>query len=156
MELMNDQKKAVEKLNDLLEKNYDARKGYTEAMEDIEDPALRNYFMMQAERRSHFANELTNRIKSCGGEPIDSGSTTGDLHRTWMNIKSSMSGDKEEAILEECIRGDKASVEEYQDAIEDQHLNVADKDIIRKEKAEVEQTLGKIKTMEDVRQYYGE
>ena len=153
---MNDQEKAVGKLNDLLEKNYDARKGYTEAMEDINDPALRNYFMMQAERRSHFANELMDRIVSCGGEPIESGSGTGDLHRTWMNIKSTLSGDKEEAILNECIRGDKASLNEYQDAIDNEHLNVADKDIIRKEKAEVEQTLGKIKTMEDVRKYYGE
>ncbi len=156
MELKNDQKKAVEKLNDLLEKNYDARKGYTEALEDIDNRALQNYFMKQAERRSSFANELTDRIKSCGGEPKESGSGVAALHRTWMDLKSSMSGDKEEAILNECIRGDKASLDEYQDALDNEHLDVADKDIVRKEKAEVQQTLGKIKTMEDVRKYYGE
>lgn len=153
---MSDHKKAIEKLNDLLVKNYDARKGYAKAMEDIEDPALRNYFEYRSATRAEFANELTDRIISCGGEPKGKGSTTGNLHRTWMDIKSSMSGDKEEAILKECIRGDKASLDEYQDVLDDEHLDVASKDLIRKEKSEVEQTLKRIENMEDVREYYSE
>lgn len=151
---MSDQEKAVRKLNGLLEKNYDAQKGYVEAMEDVKDPSLRNYFENQAERRSQFATELTDRIIACGGEPIDSGSVTGSLHRTWMDIKSSLSGDKEEAILKECIRGDKASAEEYREAMNDEHIDMATKELIQREKSDVEQTLGKIKTMEDVRAYY--
>jgi len=152
---MNDNEKAVEKLNDLLEKNYDARNGYKKALEDVDDPSLRRYFEHRAEQRSTFATELDNKIRSCGGEPKESGSVTGAVHRTWMDIRSAMAGDnKEEAILKECIRGDKASAEEYQEAMEKDYIDADTKALIQQEKANVDQTLSQIRSMEDVREYY--
>jgi len=154
---MSDNEKAVEKLNNLLEKNYDARNGYKKAMESVEDPSLRNYFEHRSAQRSAFANELHDRIRSCGGTPKESGSVTGSLHRTWMDVRSSLAGDnKEEAILKECIRGDKASAEEYREAMEKDYIDAETKALIQQEKANVEQALSEIRSMEDVQEHYSE
>lgn len=153
---MNDNEKAVEKLNDLLEKNYDARNGYKKAMEDVDDPSLRRYFEHRAQQRAAFATELDNKIRSCGGSPKESGSATGAMHRTWMDIRSAMSGDnREEAILKECIRGDKASAEEYREAMEKDYIDAETKALIQQEKANVDQSLSQIRSMEDIRENYG-
>lgn len=151
---MSDQKKSVKKLNELLEKSYDAKKGYTEAADDVKDPALKNYFREKAAKRTAFAGELSSEVRTLGGDPKTSGSAAGGLHRVWMDLKSSLSGNSEEAILEECIRGDKASVKNYQEVLDNEHVNESSKTIIRKEKANIEQTLDRIKSMENVREHY--
>jgi uncharacterized protein (TIGR02284 family) len=154
---MSDNEKAVKELNNLLEKNYDASNGYKKAMEDVDDPSLRNYFEHRSAQRSAFATELDNRIRSCGGTPKESGSATGALHRTWMDVRSGLAGDnKEEAILKECIRGDKASAEEYRDAMEKDYIDADTRALIQQEKANVEQSLSEIRSMEDVREHYTE
>ncbi|HET7360332.1 MAG TPA: PA2169 family four-helix-bundle protein [Salinimicrobium sp.] len=151
---MSDQEKSIKKLNELLEKSYDAKKGYTEAIDDIKDPALQNYFREKAAKRTAFAGELSNEIRTLGGEPKTSGSTAGNLHRVWMDLKSSISGNSEEAILKECIRGDKKSLENYNEVLENEHVAESSKTIVRKEKTNIEETLARIKTMEDVRENY--
>src|SRR5690606_27196031 len=102
-------KELVNNLQDLLEKNYDAEKGFTKAMKDAKNQNLKRFLQQQAAQRGRFVNELSQEIKNLNEEPKDSGSFTGDLHRTWIDIKSSIAGNTDEAVLEECIRGEKAS-----------------------------------------------
>lgn len=46
------------KLNELLIKNYDAEKGYLNAMENVDSPNLKIFFKRRASERSEFAKEL--------------------------------------------------------------------------------------------------
>ncbi len=140
----------VNNLQELLEKNYDAEKGFTKAMKDAKNNNLKQYFKYQAAQRSQFANELTDEIRSLNETPKESGSTTASLHRTWIDIKSSLSGDKDEAVLEECIRGEKASVEEYEKRLQENRFPTQIESTLTNQKSRIQNTLNKVKTLEDL------
>ena len=142
--------KLVDNLQQLLEKNYDAKKGFTKAMEEAKNPRLKGFLQQQAAQRSRFANELTHEILNLNEEPKESGSFTGDLHRTWIDIKSAVSGNEDEAVLEECIRGEKASWEEYDSKLKEENFPPNISNILQKQASEIHTTLSKVKTLEDI------
>jgi uncharacterized protein (TIGR02284 family) len=114
--------KISNKLNELLVKNYDAEKGYINAIENVDSDRLKMYFKRRASERSEFAKELRTEILQYGQIPEDSGSFKGAMHRNWMTLKSTFSSNNEEAILEEAIRGEEASLEEYNELIKERNL----------------------------------
>ena len=110
------------KLNQLLMKNYDAEKGYQNAVDNVNSDRLKLYFKRRASERSEFAQELRNEILQYEEDPKNSGSFKGSMHRNWMTLKSVFSSNNEEAILEEAIRGEKASLEEYNELMKERDL----------------------------------
>ncbi|TYB69412.1 PA2169 family four-helix-bundle protein [Bizionia saleffrena] len=110
------------KLNELLVKNYDAEKGYENAAENVDSDRLKMFFKRRATERGEFAKEIKNEILQYGEEPKDSGSFKGTMHRNWMSLKSTFSGNNEEAVLEEAIKGEKASLEEYDEMVTAKNL----------------------------------
>ena len=50
--------KMSNKLNELLEKNYDAEKGYKKAAENVENTKLKQFFNEQAQKRYDFGHEI--------------------------------------------------------------------------------------------------
>jgi len=110
------------KLNELLVKNYDAEKGYQNAAENVDSTTLKIFFKRRASERSEFAKELRMEILQYGEIPEDSGSFKGSVHRNWMSLKSLFALNDEEAILEEAIRGEEASLEDYDEIMKDRNL----------------------------------
>jgi uncharacterized protein (TIGR02284 family) len=150
METTKNHKELVDNLQELLEKNYDAHKGFTTAMEDAKNPQLKKYFQLQAAQRGRFATELTQELRNLNEKPIESGSTTGKLHRAWIDIKSAISGKTDESVLEECIRGEKASADEYKDKLEKYSFPPQISQLLNKQAGEINSTLNKVKTLEDI------
>ena len=111
-----------EKLNELLVKNYDAEKGYLNAMSNVDDKNLKIFFKRRASERSQFAKELRTEILRYGEVPEDSGTFKGTVYRNWMSLKSALSSNNEEKILEEAIRGEEASLEEYDKLMKENNL----------------------------------
>lgn len=140
----------VKNLQELLEKNYDAEKGFTKAMKAAENNNLKEYFKYQAAQRSQFVNEITNEIRNLNETPKERGSASGAIHRAWIDIKSSLSGDKDEAVLEECIRGEKSSVEEYERRLKENRFPSQIEDTLSNQKNRIQKTLNKVKTLEDL------
>jgi len=139
-----------EKLNELLEKTYDAEKGFKKAAENTENTSLKSYFESKAKQRYDFGHELKTEIKSFGQE-IDKGdSVAGKAHRAWMDVKALFSSDDAEAMLEEAIRGEKASIDEYDDVLEDTSLPSSTAAILRNQKNAIENGLSNIKMLEDI------
>ncbi len=138
------------KLNDLLEKTYDAEKGFKKAAENVKHSSLKNYFNQKAQERYDFGHELKNEIKAFGQDVDKGGSVTGSAHRAWMDIKSFVSSDNEESMLEEAIRGEKASVEEYNDVLSETTLPSSTQSILAKQKQQIESGLSTIKRLEDL------
>ena len=145
---MNYTEEVGNKLNELLEKNYDAEAGYKTAKDQVENPQLKNFFGKQAEERYNFGHELKAELKSFGKEPDKGTSLKGDAHRAWMNIKSTFSSDKEEAILKEAIRGEKKAVEEYNEIINDTDLPAYTKTILTNHRNRIQETLNNVNMME--------
>ena len=140
-----------EKLNDLLEKTYDAEKGYKKAAENTDEVALKNFFNRKAQERYDFGHELKTEIRSFGQDVDKGGSTTGTLHRAWMDVKALFSTDDAESMLEEAIRGEKSAVSEYEDVLSETSLPSTTKSLLETQKRSIENDLSRIKSMEDIR-----
>lgn len=139
--------KVVSELNELLTKNYDAEKGYKEAATIIEHTALKGYFEKQAQNRYDFGHEIKSLISKYGGEPDKGSSVLGDLHRVWISIRDAFaSGDQ--AIYDECIRGEEAFSEEYAEALNSGNLPQDVKDVIAKQKDSVDRALASLRVMD--------
>ena len=143
-------KDTVNVLQGILEKNYDAEKGYKKAMVDAKNPALKSFLQQQALQRSNFANIIDKEIRDLGETPIESGSMTGTLHRAWIDIKSSVAGNDDEAVLEEVMRGETASVDEYQDVMEKNILAPQINSMLHSQLSAIQGTLNRVKTLEDI------
>ncbi|WP_310994326.1 ferritin-like domain-containing protein [Aequorivita marina] len=114
--------KMSNKLNELLEKNYDAEKGYKKAAEKVDNTKMKQFFNEQAQKRYDFGHELKTEIKNYGETPDKGGSVTGTAHRAWMDVETAFSSNNEETILGEVQKGEKAAVEEYNEVIKDTTL----------------------------------
>ncbi len=140
----------TDNLQGLLEKNYDAEKGFKKAMEDAKNPNLKSFLRRQAAQRNRFATELTHELRSLNEEPKESGSITGSLHRTWIDIKTALAGNTDEAVLEECIRGEKASAKEYEESLKENTFPPRITNVLTRQSAEIQTTLNNVKTHEDL------
>lgn len=136
------------KLNELLEKNYDAEAGYKNAAEKVKDSTLKSYLLSRAQDRYDFGHELKSELKSFGQEPDKGTSLTGDAHRLWMDLKTALSSDKDEAVLEETIRGEKAALEEYNEILEDSSLPSSTATIISTQRNSIKTALNEAKALE--------
>jgi len=137
-------------LNDLLEKTYDAEKGFKKAAENVDNPRLRSYFKQKADERYSFGHDLKAEIKSFGEDVDKGGSATGAVHRTWMDVKSLFSADSEESMLEEAIRGEKSAISEYEEVINDAAIPETTHSLLVSQKNQIESGLSKIKSLEDL------
>lgn len=138
------------KLNDLLEKTYDAEKGFKKAAENAKHAGLQSYFSNKAQERYNFGHQLKSELRNFGQEPDKGGSVAGAAHRTWMEVKSWFSADDDESMLEEAIRGEKASVDEYQEVLNETALPNTTKQLLESQKNSIQQGLFNIKRLEDL------
>lgn len=143
-------KETINALQSIIEKNYDAEKGYKKAMQDAKNPALKGFLQQQAAKRSRYATAIDQELRLLGEQPKESGSVTGSLHRAWIDIKSTIAGNTDEAVLEEVIRGEKASVTDYQDALNKPNLAPQVSNVLQTQLNDIQSTLNKVRRLEDI------
>ena len=144
------EKRISDKLNELLVKNYDAEKGYIKAINEVDNVTVKNFFKNRAEERSRFARELRTEILTYGEMPEDSGSFKGLMHRNWMTLRTTFSSNNEETILNEALRGEKASLEEYNQLLADHKMPERLVNILREQRNAIEAAINSVKTYEEV------
>ncbi|HFX1462134.1 TPA: PA2169 family four-helix-bundle protein [Pseudomonas aeruginosa] len=105
-------------LNDLLQTSKDGEAGFHACAEDLRDPQLKAAMLEQSRDCAAAADELERIVLELGGKPKDSTSFAGDLHRRWVDLKSLVTGKDEEAVLNECERGEDVAKHRYQAALE--------------------------------------
>lgn len=108
----------ISTLNDLIETCKDGEEGFRQCAEGISDPQIKNLFVDRAQACSSAAGELQELVSSCGGDPETKSSISGSMHRRWVDIKSAVTGKDDEAILNECERGEDVAVSSYRKALE--------------------------------------
>ena len=107
----------VSTLNGLIQTCKDGQDGFKDAAEGIERSELKTLFYEFSQQRSEFTGVLQELVRSLGGDPEKSGTVTGAIHRGWIDIKSLVTGKDEEAILNECERGEDHAKAAYNDAL---------------------------------------
>lgn len=111
-------KDVIEVLNDLIETSKDGEAGFKVCAEDAERLELKNLFTKRAEECGKAAAELQSIVVRLGGKPEDSTSVSADLHRRWVDIKSAITGKDDQAVLNECERGEDVAKKSYKKALE--------------------------------------
>lgn len=144
------EKRISDKLNELLIKNYDAEKGYIKAINEVDNVTVINFFKNRAEERSRFARQLRTEILTYGEMPEDDGSFKAMLHRNWMTLRATFSSNNEETILNEALRGEKASLEEYNELLADHEMPERLVNILREQRNAIESAINSVKTYEEV------
>ncbi|MCK8492800.1 MULTISPECIES: ferritin-like domain-containing protein [Spirosoma] len=128
----------LDQLNRLLTRSHDAEKGYQEASENVKDTELKSLFLTQSRQRGEFAMELDREIRTLGGEPDGSTSFVADLHRAWINIKSTFSSDDDKATVEECKRGDHEAIDDYNSVLQETDLVASTRELLLRQKQSIE------------------
>jgi len=128
----------LDQLNKLLTLSHDAEKGYQEAAENAKDTELKSLFMSQSRQRSEFAVSLDREIRALGGEPDNGTSITADLHRAWINIKSTFASDDDKATVEECHRGDEEALETYNAVLQETDLVASTRELLLQQKQSID------------------
>ena len=150
MEISEQHKRQVNSLQELLQKTYDAEAGYKQVMTKAANTPLKNWLQEKAKQRAQFANELDAQIRNFNAEPIREGSTIGDVHRTWIDVKAALSSNTDEAILEECIRGEEATLDEYSKQMESETFDPSVHNIIAHQRSKVLSDLRTVRSLEEV------
>lgn len=147
-----DIKKIENKLQEVIEKNEDAVKGFEKAAENAKEVGTQSYFRRRASNRRTFIKTLRNATPALDlGDAKIEGSTKGAAHRTWMDVKAFFSGDNDEAMLEEAVRGDKAAIDEYNEVLAETYVPHRVKEIIREQKDEIQNDLETSEILENFR-----
>ncbi|MBU3010604.1 PA2169 family four-helix-bundle protein [Polaribacter vadi] len=142
--------KISNKLNELLEKNYDAEKGYLNAAENVDSSRLKIFFKNRASERSDFAKNLRTEILSYGQIPEETGTFQGTMHRNWMSLKSLFSSNDEEAILEEAIRGEQVSYNEYTEILEEDAFAPSTRKLLEAQKQQIQSAINSLMVEEEL------
>ncbi|MBB6107725.1 conserved hypothetical protein [Mucilaginibacter lappiensis] len=111
--------KSLYVINDLIKINNDRVAGFQKAGTDLENAnnGLITVFSKFADESRQYVGELTDIARRYGGEVAEGTSTSGDLHRAWIDIKATFTGHDLLAILNECERGEDAAKAAYRDAL---------------------------------------
>ncbi|TQD39756.1 ferritin-like domain-containing protein [Haloflavibacter putidus] len=141
-------KEVASNLNQLLEKTYDAEKGYKEAASNVKNAKMKNFLEEQAKQRYDFGHKIKEEIKAFDEKPDKGGSATGSLHRTWMDVKTAVSGNENETVMEEVQRGEKAAIEDYDDILADKDLPPSTKSLLQEQRQKIEQAYQSAKNWE--------
>lgn len=148
---MENSKAAIETLNDLIEINNDRIIGFENATKELkeEDRDLKSLFTSLIGDSHNFKMELATEVSALGGDIAEGGSTSGKLHRTWLDVKAAFSGHSKRSILEECEFGEDAIKDAYKNAIADESTPAYIKDILSKQHSALQQAHDQIKALRD-------
>ena len=138
----------ISTLNGLIETCKDGQEGFKEAAEGVERSDLKSLFYEIGQQRAKFAGELQSLVREMGGDPETTSSTAGALHRSWINIKSLVTGKDEAGILNEAERGEDSAKKAYKDALAT-NLPANAQTVVQKQADEVNKAHDKVRDMRD-------
>lgn len=139
---------AISVLNNLIETCKDGEMGFKSAADGLKNSSLQAKFLEYSRQRAQFARELQDEVRRLGGDPEQSGSMSGSLHRGWLGIKSAVTGKDDHAILAEAERGEDAAKAAYEKAIQET-LPPSAKTLIQEQSAKVRQAHDDVRDTRD-------
>lgn len=151
VDCMKDQQETISVLDELIQTLKDGQEGFKQAAEGVKDLQLKSLFTEYSQQRLRFASALKNQVRALGNsEPESSSSAAGALHRGWINLKSTLSGGDDHAILAECERGEDSAVKEYKKALDDD-LSPELYELVSRQFTDIKAAHDRIRTLRDTR-----
>lgn len=111
-----EQSALISMLRALLDALEDGHAGYQVAAQGLKDTKMKRALGQIALERKGLGEELREVILKHGGAPKSHGTVAGALHRGWIQMKE-LGHAAPATILEECSRGEAASMKLYKEAL---------------------------------------
>ncbi len=134
---------------DLIETLIDGRDGFASAAEKIADSNwsdLAPQFGEFSDQRAAFAAELESMAARYGDDLDESGSVGAKLHRAWMAVKDTFSGDDPSGILDAAEQGEDHAVSEYEKAL-DSDISPELRTVVQRQLAEIRATHDRVRQL---------
>ncbi|MGB7481690.1 MAG: PA2169 family four-helix-bundle protein [Burkholderiaceae bacterium] len=141
----------ISTLNDLIETSRDGEEGFRTCAEDASDRNPQLKAMLEARQRECAAavRELQDLVRAHGGDPAKRSSVSGTMHRAWVDVKSAITGKDDEAVLNECERGEDSAVESYREALDQNTLPADVRAVVERQYQGVLRNHDQIKMLRD-------
>ena len=143
-----DNRDIIDSLNNLIETSKDGELGFRTCAEKASDASLRQLLNRRADECQQAASELRVVVGELGGEPDETGSASGKLHRGWVAVKGALTGYTDESLLEECERGEDVAKARYAAAL-DEDLPPSLRAVVERQYAGVKRNHDQIRALRD-------
>ncbi|MEO7400311.1 MAG: PA2169 family four-helix-bundle protein [Polaromonas sp.] len=144
----------IDTLNDLLESCRDGEFGFNTAAEHAKSADIKTMLMRHAAECRAAGQELQTLIRQLGGEPDEGGSVSGALHRGWVSVRGTLSGYSDQAMLDECERGEDSAVARYRKALKET-LPAAIRGVVERQAQGAQRNHDQVKAMRDAVKAHG-
>ncbi len=145
-----DRDDVVETLNDLIENCKDGEYGFRTCAEHAKSTDLKSVFTQRAGECQQAAQELQTLVTRFGGTPDNSGSVSGAAHRGWVAVRGAVVLDDDQAMLNECERGEDIALNRYRKALEEDLPSDVEQ-VVRRQYEGVRRNHDQIKALRDSR-----
>lgn len=139
----------ISHLNTLIETSKDGEYGFQTSAESLRNPELKRLFMSRALECREAASELQALVRQLGGEPDDSGTLAGAMHRGWVAVRTTLASYSDKVILEEAERGEDSALARYRKVAEEEDLPMNVRIIVERQLAGVKENHAQIRSLRD-------
>ncbi|MEJ2113103.1 MAG: DUF2383 domain-containing protein [Flavobacteriaceae bacterium] len=129
------------KLNDLLNMNYEVEKIYLEAFNSVTDDTLKTFFKDRQNKRREFSLELRNEIEDLNIAPRSVNILSKYYHKNQMNIKDDDLLNDNENILLEIFGLLQTSINSYNDLLQEINLPLSLCKILIRQRDNIQDTM---------------
>ncbi len=140
---------AIQAFNALIANARDTEAGYRSAADCIKDIELQEFFITLANRRALMIEALDEEVCRLDGQPKESPTLGGALHRGWMNLRTLFARNGIAAVLAECESAEDRSVELYEKTLKETTLDAIQRDLVSSQAALVLEMHNQVKALRD-------
>lgn len=142
---MKTQEETIKLLNNLLEDNYDAKRGYQTAAEQVDDPALKGLFMSLSSQRDNFKKSIREETHSLGGEPVPLGTVSGSIQEAFSSPNLLLTLNTIEQTLEGCLQLEIKHLALYEQMLNGNDFEVSTRNLLIGQRENIKLTLADLK-----------
>ena len=148
-----DNSKTIAALNDLLQITNDRIEGFQRVEKIVigSPHNLREVYDRAKTEAVKMRTELSSLVIGKGGDENNNTTLAGGLHRTWIDVKNSLLGDREESTLENVKFGEKAAIEAYENALESGDLCSESNKVVQDQLMKLRTSFQQFSSMEERR-----
>ena len=114
------QEKTVAVLNDLLQITNDRIEGFSKVEDKVweTNSGLKNDYDRMVSNSQKMKADLVQLIVERGGIADNTTTVAGSVHRAWIDVRNTFSGNGDETTLENVVFGERAAITAYENALE--------------------------------------
>lgn len=113
----------ISELNTLITTLIDSINGYQDGVKNTDNPRFKQIFEQNAQGRRQAVEQLRSEVRRLGGDPSDDGSFMGKAHQRWFDLKASIAGQDDKAVINTVESGEDYLKDNFETALKSDKLS---------------------------------